>query len=131
MSKKLLWQEYDRGGEFAYCADGDGIVVVVVLKGKFGPFGIFVADENETRYSVEVFDQGDEVAAFRNLDDAFALAEKILQEDYPAIYADCLQDALNSAFVAFQAEPANTAVAAAYQSVRDALWQALNTQGKL
>lgn len=130
MSKKLLWQEYDRGGELAYCADGDGIVVIVVLKGKFGSFGIFVADENETRYSVEVFDQGDEVAAFRNLDDAFALAEKILQEDYPAVYADCLQDALNSAFVAFQVEPANTAVAAAYQSARDALWQALNTQGK-
>ena len=85
---KLDWITVDIGECVAHCADGDGIVVVKELKGDFGVFGVFVANDSQTRYAV--YEQGDLVASYKTADEAFALAEQILHADYPTIYADCL-----------------------------------------
>jgi hypothetical protein len=55
-----------------YCADGDGIVVVV----------------DDEHGAFQVLDQGDPIAEFDNLQDALAAAQMQLATEYPAIYRD-------------------------------------------
>lgn len=62
----LVWQ---RMGDF-YCADGDGFVTV-----DFDEFGHWY-----------VSDQGEPVAEFDNMRDAFMAAQSVLAANYHAIY---------------------------------------------
>jgi len=68
---KLDWQATDIGGSLAYCADGDGIVAIENADGKF-----------------ILYEQFEIIAEYKTLGEAIAMAERIIEEDYPSIWIE-------------------------------------------